>query len=114
LLIIFGTGFAADLKILATSDSGNKLTKIGSAITYLFGAMGIFTGLIGLMVGLLYTKAPKCSKVCACFHNLKTLLFFFVFLVLGIVFLAISSVGITYINKYCDNTLDVSKLPGNF
>jgi len=67
LLIIFGTGFAADLKILATSDSGSRLTKIGSAITYLFGAMGIFTGLIGLMVGLLFTKVPKCSKVCACF-----------------------------------------------
>jgi hypothetical protein len=71
LLIIFGTGFANDLKILATSDSGNRLTKIGSAITYLFGAMGIFAGLIGLMVGLLYTKAPKFSKVCACFVSNK-------------------------------------------
>jgi hypothetical protein len=67
LLIIFGTGLINDLKILATSDSGSRLSKIGSAITYLFGAMGIFAGLIGLMVGLLYTKAPKCSKVCACF-----------------------------------------------
>lgn len=66
-MIIFGTGFAGDLKILATSDSGNKLTKIGSAITYLFGAMGIYAGVIGLLVGFLYTKAPKCSKVCACF-----------------------------------------------
>lgn len=67
MLIIFGTGFAGDLKILATSDSGNKLTKIGSAITYLFGAMAIFAGLIGMIVGFVYTKLPKCSKVCACF-----------------------------------------------
>lgn len=67
LLIIFGTGFAGDLKILATNDSGQKLTKIGTGITYLFGAMGIYAGIIGLLVGFLYTKAEKCSKVCACF-----------------------------------------------
>jgi hypothetical protein len=66
-LIIFGTGFAADLKILTNSSSGEKLGKIGSAITYLFGAMGIFSGLIGIIVGCLYTKAEKCSKICAVF-----------------------------------------------
>jgi len=114
LLIIFGSGFAGDLKILGDSDSGQKLTKIGTAITYLFGAMGIYAGVIGLLVGILFTKAPKCSKICACLHNLTSLLFFFVFLVLGIVFLAISTVGIKYINKYCDGTLDTSSLPGNF
>jgi hypothetical protein len=47
--------------------SGDKLSKIGTAITYLFGAMGIFSGLIGIIVGCLYTKAEKCSKICGCF-----------------------------------------------
>jgi hypothetical protein len=66
-LIIFGSGFAADLKILTNSSSGEKLGKIGSAITYLFGAMGIDAALSGILVGCLYTKKEKCSKVCGCF-----------------------------------------------
>ncbi len=73
LLIIFGSGFAGDIKILASTSGGEKLGKIGTGITYLFGAMGIFAGVIGLLVGCLYTKAEKCSKICACFVSFNLL-----------------------------------------
>jgi hypothetical protein len=59
--------------------------------------MACYIGLVGFAVGCCYTKCPKLSKVCACIYNIKSILFFLVFLALGIVFIAISSFGVKYI-----------------
>lgn len=40
-------------------------------------------------------------------------MFFIVFLILGIVFLAISSTYVKYINSYCDGSLDTSNWNDN-
>jgi len=68
--------------------------------------MACYIGLVGFAVGCCYTKCHKMAKICACIYNIKSILFFLTFIALGIVFIAISSVGIEYVNKYCDGTLD--------
>lgn len=70
--------------------------------------MACYLGLVGIAVGCCYGKCLKLSKVCACLYSLKSILFFVIFLALGIVFIAISSVGVKYVKSYCDDTLDKS------
>jgi len=66
-------------------------------IGFVFAAMAVFLGLFVFLIGCCYTKCPKLSKICACIYNIKSILFFAVFLALGIVFIAVSSVGIKFV-----------------
>jgi len=110
LLFIFGGLFGKQVQGLLSTSDGEQLGKIATYITYLFGAMAIYIGLVGLFVGICFTKCDKMAKCCACFYTLKSLVFFAVFLILGIVFLAISSIGVKYIDMYCDNPQGLTDL----
>jgi len=70
--------FQKDIAILAGAQTGEQLGKVATGITYLFGAMACYIGLVGFAVGCCYTKCHKLSKVCACivsFLVAKTILF---------------------------------------
>lgn len=113
LLFIFGGLFGNEVKGLLATDSGETIGKIATYITYLFGAMAVYIGLVGLLIGICFTKCEKLAKCCACVYTVKSFLFFAVFLVLGVVFIAISSIGVKYVDLYCAGTLDLTNLTPN-
>lgn len=42
------------------------MNRVATGITYLFGAMACYIGVVGFAVGCCYGKCQKLSKVCAC------------------------------------------------
>ena len=63
------------------------------------GALVVYIGLIGSFVGCCYTKcekSPGLMKFCSCLYAIKSLIFFIVFLILGIIFLSVSVIGSTF------------------
>jgi hypothetical protein len=64
--------FAKQIKVITNTDSGQTLGNIASGITYLFGAMAIYIGLVGAAIGCCFTKCPKLAKVCACIVSNQT------------------------------------------
>lgn len=56
LLFIFGGLFAKDIAILTNTTEGQQLNKVATGITYLFGAMACYIGLVGFAVGCCYGK----------------------------------------------------------
>jgi len=102
LLFIFGGLFGKQINgITGSGTAPVSIGQIATYITYLFGAMAIYIGFTGLLIGCCFTKSPKIAKCCACFYTIKSVLFFIVFLILGIVFIAISSMGAKFVDKYC-------------
>jgi len=72
LLFIFGGLFAKDIAILTNTTEGEQLNKVATGITYLFGAMACYIGLVGFAVGCCYGKCQKLSKVCACIVSISS------------------------------------------
>jgi hypothetical protein len=64
--------FSKDIGILTGNFAGEQLEKVGSGITYLFGAMACYIGVVGFAVGCCYGKCQKLSKVCACIVSIKS------------------------------------------
>ena len=102
ILFILGALFGNEIQVIANSPDGEYLGKIASGITYLFGAMSIYLGIFAIGIGICMGKYEKVANCCACFFNVKSILWFLVFLAMGVVFLAISSLGEKVLEAYCD------------
>lgn len=104
ILFILGGLFAKDIKVIA-GDGGGFLGNVAAAISYLFGALVIWIGGFTLLIGICMNKCEKLASCCAVFFTIKSVLWFLAFLILGIVFLAISSIGVRVVDAVCDPTL---------
>ena len=96
LLFIFGGIFKHQIKVLTNTDAGTSMGQTASAITFLFACMVMYIGIKAIVIGCMHTRCPKLARCCSCIYAVKSALFFLIFFILGIVFLAISSWGTKY------------------
>lgn len=76
-----------------------------SILVFILGALSIYIGISGIAVGFCFTKWEGVARCCAGLYAIKSLILFLIFLILGLIFLALSKSGVTYITEICNNTL---------
>lgn len=103
ILFILGGLFAKDVQVIA--GEGGFLGSAAAAISYLFGALVVWIGGFTLLIGICMSKCEKLASCCAIIFTIKSVVWFLAFLILGIVFLAISSIGVQVVDTVCDPTL---------
>jgi len=113
ILLILGGLFKKEIKVISNTDAGNSMGSVASGITILFGVMVLVGAFKGVSVGCCFTRCPKLARCCSCVYVIKSTLWMVIFFILGIVFLAISTLGSKYVTEYCNGTLNVSSLSAN-
>ena len=113
ILLILGGLFKKEIKVITNTDAGSSMGSIASGITILFGVMIIVGGANGVSVGCCFTRCPKLARCFSCLYVIKSFLWMVIFFILGIAFLAISTIGSKYVTEYCNGTLNVSSLSAN-